>query len=1025
MAASSATGWILGATGLLVAGSLYLMAPGDKPFAKNRRIALGLDLQGGAELLFEPDYSTVPDPEERRRLQSDPGHLDRIVQIIQKRVDIFGLKEIPVRRTTTEPPRIRVELPGMDETEARRVRDLIGSSGRLELRIVAGNDLKKNFSYPQEPRDYKWLPFQKRGGGEGSHELVLVNDPWGITGESIKSSEVGRGKLGAYIVSCVTKRQWVDRFEDMTGKHIGEPMAIILDGKVVSAPTIKDKLGEHWMIEGGGMAGFKFEEAKDLATILNTGQMPVALRLESENVIGPGLGEDSIRAGTLAGLIALGITVAGMLLYYLGPGLLAVLGMTASVCLILGAMAWFGATLTLPGFAGLILTLGMSVDANILIYERIREELKAGRSAVDAAREGFDRATATILDSNLTTILTAFILYFVGEGPVQGFAITLMIGIFASMMVALLPTRVLFLWLVEKRVFTKIRMLDLVGVPSLGFVRWFGACLAGSFLCIAAGLALFVARAERNLGLDFQSGVLVQIETRAPLEIAAVRERLTSQVVVISGEKVYPYADAEVQSVYRNLASAGGASTEFQVRTSNIPDLEAVRSDLQEIFKAELTPPGFGDPETRPEGYRWTQVYALKSPVSVRTFTRAVEKIVQKHDWKGATVEVLREDQGKDKVPRVMASVPVTPFAVGENEAAVKARLAEQAVRVQAELEDAGLEPAKPALVAGSDAFLLTATLRQPVSLREPVEPEKIASVAKEAVGELGLGLGFKVDRIAVERAAGEPPVGPARNLVIVQTGREIAPAEAEGQALEAYRKAFREKLGTAGLVLSNPFPQATKISPVVASELRRRGAWALILSLLAIIVYIAARFRGGVAPTPAEQMGGLLSLLRDLVFRARFGIAAVVAIAHDVLFSLGACALVDEMGLLEAKMDLPMLAAFLTIIGYSLNDKIVVFDRIRENLRLRPDLPLRPLIDLSANQTLSRTLLTGGTSLLALLALILVGPQVIRGFSFAMFVGVLVGTYSSIYVASPMLLLWERKEEPKEGAPAPAPAKA
>jgi SecD/SecF fusion protein len=695
------------------------------------------------------------------------------------------------------------------------------------------------------------------------------------------------------------------------------------------------------------------------------------------------------------------------------------------MALVVGVLAGFNATLTLSGIAGLVLTLGMAVDANVLIYERIREERKRGLGPIEAINEGFNRATETILDANITTLLTAFILYLVGQGPVQGFAITLSAGIIASVLASLLTTRALFSWFADRGVLRELKMLDLIGTPTISYTAKIKACAVASVVVIAAGMTLFISRGSKNLGLDFASGTLIQFVLGKEMPIDEVRSRLAKQEAPRPDGQgtFYPYANAEIVEVHSDMTGLGSATNRFNLRTE-ITAQKAVKADVEKVFAGELASSGFAEMQRVPEGVSWKQVYALRVSHKWEKLHKEVVGV-----WEGRAEEieaagnpkpeykVERTDNGEDpRVKEIQVSVVKRPWRTGETRASLEADLKAAAADVKKALEQSYLDPA--AELVSEQTISETFTVRLPCSFRIPV-PEKTVRKALESSG-------YRSDEVQLETAEADKsqqrgdtgvPETHVAKTTFVMTG--LAADDAKGDQLEGLlRDAFRKE----GVLLSDPFPQITKIDPVVAGELQRKGANALLMAMIVIVLYVAVRFRAGAADTPTEA-GGFMALCRDMVFRARFGLAAIVAIAHDVMFSLGAIAAADQLGIIEAKIDLPMLAALLAIVGYSLNDSIVVFDRVRENLRKNPDMPLRDLIDLSVNQTMSRTLMTSTTTLAAVTALLVFGAGSTQGFAFAMLCGVGVGTYSSIFIASPLLLLWEKRAPGSGKAPAPVVA--
>ncbi|MGE0556613.1 MAG: protein translocase subunit SecF, partial [Gemmatimonadales bacterium] len=567
-----------------------------------------------------------------------------------------------------------------------------------------------------------------------------------ITGTSLESARAQLDPLtGGAEVAFELDRAGGRRFGDVTGRHVGDYLAIMLDGRVQGRPpVIESRIDRHGRIQLGGRT---LAEASDLALVLRAGALPTPLTVVEQYEIGPSLGEDSIRGGIQAGIAGSVAVVAIVVGYYGWSGVLAVLALAIYALLCLGAIALFGGALTLPGLAGFVLSVGMAVDANVLIFERIREERQRGTGLRAAIGDGFRHALPAIIDSNLTTLLTALFLFRFGTGPVQGFAVTLSVGIVASMFTAVFVTRTLYLlWL--KRAGEGGRLSigrwRLFHGSSFRFFerrRW---AYAATALLLVVGLAVGAGRGIRY-GVDFTGGTASQVETAEPVDLARVRAGLLE------------------------------------------------------------------------------------------------------HGIEGAEVQRLGGDRG------------------------------------------------------------------------------------------------------LVVRA------GPTTDL----DGRRAAVAATLDQAAGPGQYTVLRTEGT---------------SPKVGEELQAKALTAILLSFAGVLAYLAFRFEW------------------------RFGIAAVVATAHDILATLAFIAILD------IEVSLVVVAALLTVVGYSLNDTIVIFDRVRETLHGRRPRPTEALLDRSVNETLPRTVMTGGTALACLVALAVFGGAVIRPFAMVMFFGIFVGTFSSVFVASPVL---------------------
>ncbi|OGH57387.1 MAG: protein-export membrane protein SecD [Candidatus Lindowbacteria bacterium RIFCSPLOWO2_12_FULL_62_27] len=397
-------------------------------------INLGLDLKGGVLLSMEVEISDIP-------ADKVEEEVDKAMQIIRNRVDQFGVTSPTISRQGKD--KIVVELPG--EKDPERAKAVIGKTARLEFRLV-NDDLLAAATAGKVPDGYELLYEHIR---DPITHLRVDTRPWLVeartlmTGENLEKAFIQPDPMTnspnvAFQFNSIGARQ----FGELTSRNVNRKLAIILDGVVQSAPVIRTAItGGNGVIEGR----FTFDDAKELSVVLNAGALPSEVRIIEERAIGPSLGLDSIFKGLLASAIGFALTVAFVVAWYRFSGLIATVALLANVILVLGAMALMKGTLTLPGIAGLLLTVAMAVDANVLVYERIKEEMRAGRTVRTAIDAGFARAFWTIFDSNLTTLITAVVLYKFGAGPVRGFAVTLIVGILASMFTALYGCKTLFL----------------------------------------------------------------------------------------------------------------------------------------------------------------------------------------------------------------------------------------------------------------------------------------------------------------------------------------------------------------------------------------------------------------------------------------------------------------------------------------------------------------------------------------------------------------------------------------------------
>jgi SecD/SecF fusion protein len=716
----------LGVIGL----ALYLALPLDQ------KIRLGLDLRGGMYLTLKVDTTELDDGQKK-------DATDRVRRIIRNRLDEAGFTEstIEIQRAKE---RLVIQLPGI--TDRKRAFDLIGRTALLEFKMVTNDaGLLTKLNEGVTPAGYEVKTLQTPSpNGSTREEKILLHKNVSLKGENLVDAFVGSDAMMRPSVDFELSSKGARIFSRLTEQNIGNRLAILLDGKVESAPTIQSHIpGGRGQITGN----YTYQEARDLAIVLRAGALPAPVKIEEERTVGPTLGKDSIEMGVRSCQIGLALVLFFIIFYYRSAGVVASFALILNLLIVLAALAYSGSSLTLPGIAGLILTIGMSVDANVIIYERIREETEKGRALRSAIQNGYKSAFSAIMDANLTTFVTAFILLHLGTGPIKGFAITLSIGIVASMFTAIFVTRLVFDFLTAKDILKKFPTRRLIGESHIPFIENRRIAYTISVLCIVLGLGVLASRGMGNMGIDFTGGDLQQIRFAESVDTDSIREAL-------------------VDAGYGNL--------------------------------------------------------------------------------------------------------PVQQFGEGTD--------------------------------------------------------------------------------------------------VIIRS-----PFNAQGAIEESLNNRFGSQ--------TFEILRVESVGPAVGDELTWRAIQALAWSILAIWLYITFRFK------------------------LAFALAAIFALVHDCLFTIGMFSLFGR------EFSLPMIAALLTIIGYSLNDTIVIFDRIRENLRIHSRKSQIQIINLSLNQTLSRTLLTSFTTIMVVATLFIGGGKVINDFAFALLVGALVGTYSSVYVASSLLVTWERRK--------------
>ncbi|MHC4608226.1 MAG: protein translocase subunit SecD, partial [Planctomycetota bacterium] len=522
---------------VLILLAAYIMAPfeGKWPeFIANAGIKKGIDLAGGAELtyrvLFPPGYK-----------EGDKTKISEEARdVLQRRIDRRGLKEPYL--TVSGEDRIVIQLPGVDRDDLKSFKGLLEKVGKLELKAVAEEKIFKKYKASGKvPKGFEAFanPGESHGGDYAYVEDVyIVHEKPVVTGkhvidakDEIRLSQWGGQQL-EYEVAFELNQRGAALFDEAAKKLYHQSprgmLAIIIDGRLKCAPTVQSpKFGGRGVIYGG----YTKDEAKDLAIVLKSGSLPMPIGStdhgpgvpEAENFVGPTLGEDSINRGLMAVGIAAAAVSLFIIIYYLGGGIVAVVTLGMSLLFLTAAMSLFGATLTLPGIAGIILTVGMAVDANILIFERVREEMAKGKTASQAFESGHDRAFSAILDANVTTLIAALVLYWIGTGPVRGFAVTLSVGIVCKMFSVLFCGKAFLKMLVAGGSIRQFKMLRLVGTTNIRFTGAMRVCLLLSAVVVAGSIFFFVKSGDDKWGIDFLGGTRVNFSLREATSIDEVR----------------------------------------------------------------------------------------------------------------------------------------------------------------------------------------------------------------------------------------------------------------------------------------------------------------------------------------------------------------------------------------------------------------------------------------------------------------------------------------------------------------------
>lgn len=717
-------------------------------------------------------------------------------------------------------------------------------------------------------------------------------------------------------------------FSQLTGKHTpqspGGPydLAAVLDGKVISNAHLSSQIGAQGIITGG-RGGFTPAEQDYLEKTLSAGALPAQLSDEPlvERTVGPQLGADNLRAGFVACIFGVLVVAVFLVCYYYLSGVVAMIAVLLNILLILAGMSALQATFTLPSVAGIILTIGMAVDSNVLIFERLREEQQRGLSLRVAMINAYDRAFSAILDSNVTAAITGVILFLIGTEDVKGFGLTLLLGIISSLFTALFVTKTIFAFLIDRVQVERLGSIPLtlpwwdnMLKPNIDWMGKRFLFLGGSSLFIVVGLSLFIWKfqAKEVLDIEFAGGTIVQLNVKEPMAQDEVRKLIETKSAAAKGSLDSP----NVQSVGDPVKLADGESgyKTYEVITVST-DPTKVRQALGEALAGKLDvaqAATFEGAGRSPADVRGTAIIPIESE-SQEIAGFVPTKIA---DHVGGVAIVVR-----NLTPRLEV-------------ADIVARLDQQRITSGGSFKKFSVEPLPDGtgvLVLASDAqFLYSATDMATVQ-------DWTSNVANPTWQRVNDAIG--------------------------------KPAE---------------------------FARVSSINQTIAGETSTNAIIALIVSVTLIVIYVWVRFG-------------------DL----KYGSATVVALVHDVLVVLGAIGVahvvastpIGPLLMLEPfRLNLTVVSAILTIIGSSMSDTVVVFDRIREN-RDKIGHVDRQVVNDSINQTLSRTLLTGGTTIVTLLLMYITGGAAIHGFTFVMVVGLVTGTYSSIAIASPLLLLGGRQE--------------
>jgi SecD/SecF fusion protein len=738
-------------------------------------------------------------------------------------------------------------------------------------------------------------------------------------------------------------------------------LCIILDDKVVSAPTLNEPIRERGRI----MGHFTKQSVDRLVYILRSGALTAELNPVpvSRNTVGPTLGADTVHKGLIAVAASFAAVLIFMLIYYKFAGVVACIALLANLLLTVGFMVAVNAAFTLAGLAGLVLMLGMAVDANVLIYERVREEREKGATLAAALRNGYDRSLPTILDTHLTSILTAVVLYAFGNDNLKGFSVSLTVGLIISLFTSLYVTRLIFDYAMAKRWMTGYNPLKLFSRPSFNFMKWRYHFFIATTVLTVLGLGLFLARGKNSLNVDFNGGTSYTATLSEPTPLTQsggkpglmdlldeARQKTVLDVKPVKDGGVSRVGDAEKRTF--QIVYADGQSYKVTLSANPAPgqgeqaELDAVREHASRL------------PDWSVE-----QIDAdIASGTSSRFTVRTTEKEME-------LVEVVLSRLLGDKLARTTAEVVTADRPEPTAEIRFSKPTSKSVVErlLTREFTDLNLLPE-----AGGKGFEVDGVEAPGAPASESKFAAMRVSVAKNP--------NFKALAESVEASKAAAVVGGLAG---------VNPKAVDED--KAFRSALADLKRT---VDAQPQPESVEtFDTALADDTRNKALYAVLASWLMILAYLWFRFGNWT-----------------------FGLAAVLCLIHDLCFTLGCiavCHYLHDLPVLgsvfkiqDFKIDLAAVAALLTLVGYSVNDTIVVFDRIREVRGKNPALTPQMIND-SVNQTLSRTVLASLTVLLVVAVLYFFGGNGVHLFSFVMVVGVFVGTYSSIFVASPLLLMF------------------
>lgn len=974
-------------------GVAYKDKDGNPIIERRNEYPMGNDLAGGTELIYVLNYDQIdnnirttkeladkarkedPNGKKARELDSQVEALerakatapDKAAEVVRHRIDPNGTKGIAVVTFGSNRDHLRIQLPRATEAEVQRIETAIATQGRLNFHIAsdsreiqdetAKSQRKDSHGFPlyrdeKEGKEYVQMSiktpkkFSSKKDDYNEEKIVVDRIP-GMDGSHITLALAKIGQDGRWEIEVRFDAAGSADFALLTEKNIKKRMAIVLDNEAKSAPTIQTRIEGVCQITGN----FTKEEAEKLASVLTAGSLPAEVKQENKYFVGPSLGEEQIRSGVLATVIATVVVILFMLAYYRLAGTIAALCMLLNLPMLLGMMGFFKATLTLPGIAGIVLTLGMAVDANVLIIERLREELARGRTFKQAVAHGFDRAFLTIIDCHMTTLISSVVLYYLGTGPVRGFAVSLSLGILTTLFCNLWLNWIIMEWMANREVILGLNLMQFFKETHIDFMGarrlWMaitGAAAAIS-LCLFVYFSFLSKDKNRIYDVDFTGG------TRVQFNFAKGKAKKDEELKKAVKEKVQPELGKSVDAVIaamkkhvtekeadlaKSLAAEGvpGAEALAKEASGKQKGLSEIVENLEKDNKLikegdELTAQSFGRPESdNTNSYR-----------SFTLTTRIVNNVIA-----AELNKVLRE-------------------------------------QFKGELEPEAVERTAPDYI----------TLR----MADPkLSKDDINARLKEAMGKLSTDPlfsdiaaqlnGLNVDSVEVKEGEGYVEAK-VKGFPAIAEGPDKKPLPADVERVERLKQAVT--LAGINDRIGGPISSSNAFGAQVASETGWFSLGALLIANLAVFVYLWFRFE----------------------FSGAWGFGAIVALLHDVVIAAGAVIVAHLLGF-PILINLNIVAALLTITGFSVNDTIVVFDRIREVKAAHPTRSYEDIVNEAINATLSRTILTSLTVILSVVSLLIFGGPTIKDMAFTLLIGFMVGTYSSIFIASPLMIWWYKR---------------